>query len=738
MKKRNLAVLVATMLLGTLGGCKGKKPSISIMYDGESEQVKFAIEDIKDSITRNGHSLKESGGEYTVKFTDFDTSLGSEDYSMVVENKTISITAGGETGLMYGGLQFAQELDMEGEISVVKSKSETMYIQERGVRIRYSTDARTPSYTNQADCVRANAENTWDLDFWKDKFDTLARMRVNGITFGEINNIASMVQVPGYEDCALEDVYIYEGEYDDTYLGNATNMFRKEHMNNARLFKKMTIQEKTDFWKQVFQAAVDRGIKVGLNFMNIYTFAEDGKYGITDRRDNPTTKDYFYKALKKILAEFPQISSLSGSQGENMDYPAETQEESDKWICDTYVRAVREMCEEDPERAKTFQYGCQALANGQLTDYFLAEMNTLPCEVFASKRYNDTHLYSVTDVTDNNEYLSRLPSKVKMKYMLKADDCIHFTWANADFARELMRNVIDTPLEKEKVLGFTWGTDTYDIIGNEYEFKDEEMNGKAYIQRHWTDLSLISRSAYNPDGMSNEDWEKTFVAKYRETSADVSKKVWEVMNEAAMVFPAFLKQYQPSGTDAALLAELCWSNPTLFGFLDIKRFANSDNADPDGNTMSIAEYARAITDGQTNFEKRTPLDTIADLKQISNKVAEMIPSLKESVNPETAKELYNIVLDQETLGYLSGFYAYHIEAALMLRRYNDSQEESFRQDALSACNKSIEYFTKFADSYDARFQVERLARHGVIDVKQMLETLKKEISTIEKWKPRNY
>ena len=227
-----------------------------------------------------------------------------------------------------------------------------------------------------------------------------------------------------------------------------------------------------------------------------------------------------------------------------MDYPAETQEESDKWICDTYVRAVREMCEEDPERAKTFQYGCQALANGQLTDYFLAEMNTLPCEVFASKRYNDTHLYSVTDVTDNNEYLSRLPSKVKMKYMLKADDCIHFTWANADFARELMRNVIDTPLEKEKVLGFTWGTDTYDIIGNEYEIKDEEMNGKAYIQRHWTDLSLISRSAYNPDGMSNEDWEKTFVAKYRETSADVSKKVWEVMNEAAMVFPAFLKQYQ--------------------------------------------------------------------------------------------------------------------------------------------------------------------------------------------------
>ena len=226
MKKRNLAVFVATMLLGTLGGCKGKKPSISIMYDGESEQVKFAIEDIKDSITRNGHSLKESGGEYTVKFTDFDTSLGSEDYSMVVENKTISITAGGETGLMYGGLQFAQELDMEGEISVLKSKSEMMYIQERGVRIRYSTDARTPSYTNQADCVRANAENTWDLDFWKDKFDTLARMRVNGITFGEINNIASMVQVPGYEDCALEDVYIYEGEYDDTYLGNATNMFR--------------------------------------------------------------------------------------------------------------------------------------------------------------------------------------------------------------------------------------------------------------------------------------------------------------------------------------------------------------------------------------------------------------------------------------------------------------------------------------------------------------------------------
>ncbi len=735
--KKGVLFTAVLCTLSLLTGCGDNKKSVSINYSGNEKTAEFAIGEIKTALENNGLKYKESGGTYTLEFKDYDAAMGEEEYSLIKNGKTFEITAGGANGLMYGGLEFAELLNVNSDIDKIEDVSEKPYIRDRGIRIRFATDLRTPSYTNQADCIRNGVEDVWNLDYWKDLFDNLARMRVNRIAFSEMNTLASMVKVPGYEDCALEDVWVYDGEYDDTYLGNGTNMYRDEHLSNYHVLKKMTIEEKQDYWYSVFQSAVDHGLKVDFSCMNIYTFAENGKYGITDDRDNETTKDYFYKALKQLLTIYPQISSLTGSEGENMDYPADTLQLSDQWISDTYIKAVREICESDPERTKTFSYGCQALANGQLSDYFLNELSTLPCEVFASKRYNDTHLYSVTDVTDNNEYLSRLPSNVKMKYMLKADDCIHFTWGNVDFARELMRNIINDPLEKEKVIGYTWGTDAYNISGKEYEFNDEEMNGKNYLSRHWMTLTMITRFAYNPDSMMGDTWDNLFASHYS-SDASVAKRVFSVMNTASMLFPNVLTLFQPTGTDAAFLAELCWSNPTLFGFLGIKRFVNANNADPDGNTLSIAEYAQAIKAGTTTFTKETPLDKIANLKKIAEDVHTEIQSLKTSINESDDKALYNVVLDQEMLGYLSGFYSYHISSALNLRLYNDSLDESKKTLATDDTNKAIEYFTSFATLYKSRFKVERLARHGLIDPMEMLSDLKKDLSTISKWKVIKY
>ena len=602
-------------------------------------------------------------------------------------------------------------------------------------------DLRTPTYTNQADSCRNNAENTWDINYWKELIDTMARMRYSAMNFETVNGLASMISVPGYEQCALDDIWIYTGEYDDTYLGNCTNMYQPHHSDpaNYRVLKKMSIDEKTKFWYDVFQYAVDRGIKVSYQCMNIYTFAEDGKYGIDDDRANATTKDYFYKGYKTLLEKFPQISKINASQSENMDYPAETINESDQWMYDVYGRAIKEVCLENPERAKNMIYGCSGLANTMLSDYFLNLVKDFPCQIEISKRYNDTHLYACTNVSDNEEYLTKILPGYKMMYRLRNEDAYHLTWGDPDFARDFCRNMKDTDLEKEKVRGFGFGIDGYHVQGKEYEFKDEELNGKYYYDRHWVNYTMFSRFAYNPDGMTNEYWYKLYKSHYKNIPDANVENAWKAMNEGAKAVPQVLQLHQPAGTDAAFLAELCWSNPTLFGFLDIKRFVNSDLADPDGDVMSIVQYVKAFESGKTSgFDKRTPLDVVARLREIDKNVKNFLELARKGFDPKTNKIFHSQLLDQECFADMAAFYADHIEAAVNLRLYNDTHDESYKTKALTLAEHSVETWTTYATLWDSRFKVERIARHGVIDPIAMIEAVKKDIKTINNWAFKTY
>ena len=133
----------------------------------------------------------------------------------------------------------------------MQSQSESPYLLDRGFRLNPHLDLRTPSYTANGDATRNNQENVWDLDFWDGLFSMMSKLRYNMFEFSETCTLPSMLEVPGYEDCALDDVYYYTGEYDDSYYGNSTNMFRNEHLNegNYYVFKKMTIQEKTKHWQ---------------------------------------------------------------------------------------------------------------------------------------------------------------------------------------------------------------------------------------------------------------------------------------------------------------------------------------------------------------------------------------------------------------------------------------------------------------------------------------------------------
>ena len=188
------------------------------------------------------------------------------------------------------------------------------YIARRGIKFNIPLDARTPSYSDAGDAAQQNIPEMWSMDFWREFLDEMARHRFNVLTLWNLHPFPSMVKVPEYPDVALADVMRTTVKFDSSYSLSAKDMVRPAHLANLETLKKMTIEEKIEFWREVMQYAHDRGIEVYLFTWNIFVWGAEGKYGITSDQDNPTTIDYFRKSVRETLADLSACWPVSASR----------------------------------------------------------------------------------------------------------------------------------------------------------------------------------------------------------------------------------------------------------------------------------------------------------------------------------------------------------------------------------------------------------------------------------------
>ena len=114
--KKKLSFIVASLLLGALSSCK-KTASVSIQYDGNEKSVQFAIEEIKTSLKQNKLKYVNSGGDYQIIINNSTEDIAKEGYKIKVENNTINVLSNDSTGLMYGGLQLAENISLNKSIT---------------------------------------------------------------------------------------------------------------------------------------------------------------------------------------------------------------------------------------------------------------------------------------------------------------------------------------------------------------------------------------------------------------------------------------------------------------------------------------------------------------------------------------------------------------------------------------------------------------------------------------------
>ena len=179
----------------------------------------------------------------------------------------------------------------------------------------------------------------------------------------------SLVQVPGYEDIALQ------GVMDE----------------NNEIINNWSIKRKIEFWNEVLELAYDRGIEVWPVVWNVeLQGTEDNQYGINKEKGNPVTIDYLRKSVKQLLLTYPRLAGIGVTAGERMkEY---TDSEKEQWVWDTYGMGVMDVKELQPDRNIRFVH------RHWLTDWdeIGSRFSQLPDGFEMALKYAQARLYSST------------------------------------------------------------------------------------------------------------------------------------------------------------------------------------------------------------------------------------------------------------------------------------------------------------------------------------------------------
>ena len=116
-----------------------------------------------------------------------------------------AVLAGDANGAMYGSLDIAEAIKL-GALDNIKNCDKTPFIENRGIKFNIPLDLRTPTYSDQNDASQQNIPEMWNMDFWKEFLDEMARNRYNLISLWSLHPFPSIVKVPEFPDVALNDV----------------------------------------------------------------------------------------------------------------------------------------------------------------------------------------------------------------------------------------------------------------------------------------------------------------------------------------------------------------------------------------------------------------------------------------------------------------------------------------------------------------------------------------------------
>lgn len=656
--------------------CTGGRDQLTICILDDLDQIDFALDEIRDAVTSQGLELlvtDRQGADIVISVEAEDENLRSEGFKILQEGTGWKVLGKDAAGAMYGGLELAEQIRVYGWEGV-RETLQNPYMELRGTKFNIPLDARTPSYTDVCDAAQKNIPEMWSMDFWTGYIDNLARYRYNYVSLWNLHPFPSMVQVPCYEDVALDDVHRSTVEWEEYYDLDGVGFTDPEILANPEIVKKISMDQKISFWKEVMAYAKSRNIDFYIVTWNIFTGGAHGKSGITDDIDNDITRDYFRKTVKQMFLTYPDLAGIGLTTGENMKN--ESFEDKEEWAFDTYARGILDAAEAMPDRKFTFIHRQHQTGALDIADKFMPLVNHERIEFLFSFKYAKAHVMSSTRQPYHEEFVKEIAG-MKTIWTLRNDDVYQYRWGAPDYVREFMKNI---PVDVSR--GYYYGSDQW-IWGREFLMKEPESPRQLEIVKHWYHWMMWGRLGYNPE-LDNKRFIAILQNRFPEVDGTALFKAWQ---SASMIYPV-TTGFHWGPLDFQWYIEGCKSRPGYAqnetGFHDVNRFINLPPHVYSG-FQSIPDYVTMVLQGKST-ELHDPLQVALRLAKLSEDALETL----ELMDPGSNRELEVTMHDIRTMALLGMYYSLKIEGSTKVALYRATGNKLFQTEAVAILERALE------------------------------------------------
>ena len=677
-----LSLLLLILIVFSACSSSGKK--INISADATIPQIAFALDELHSALEKRGIEALQGGTENAdiiISIQADNALLKEEGFSITRESGLIHVTGADAAGAMYGGLELAEQVSLYG-LDSVKGLTQNPYMERRGTKFNIPLDVRTPSYTDPCDAAQENIPEMWSMDFWMEYIDNLARYRYNYISLWNLHPFPSMVRVPGYEDVALDDVHRSTIEWEEYYSGTGMKFCEPEILANPEIVKKITMDEKIKFWKEVMAYGKSRNVDFYVVTWNIFDYGVQGKYGIDDRAENPVTTDYFRKSVKQMFVSYPDLAGIGLTTGENMyDYDFEEKEE---WAYSTYAQGVLDAAEEMPDRKFTFIHRQHMAGALDIAAKFKPLVDHPNIEFLFSFKYAKAHVMSATTQPYHENFVKEIEG-MKTIWTLRNDDNYMYLWGAPDFVREFIQNI---PHEVSR--GFYYGSDQW-VWGREFLMKDPESPRQIEIVKHWYHWMMWGRLGYDPE-ISNERFAGILEDHFPGIAGTTLLGAWQ---DASMIYP-ITTGFHWGPLDFQWYIEACKSRPGYAqnetGFHDVNRFINLPPHDSSG-FQSIPDFVEMEFEGGES-ELLSPFEVSAKLHEHADRALDALASMDAGDQRELAFTLHDI----QTMALLGKYYAHKIAGSAFVALYRESKDKEYQEKAVAELTSGLEFWKQYTAS----------------------------------------
>lgn len=660
---------------------------------------------------------------YTIQFVKETGLFEPEAFKIKKESKSlITITASDNNGLMYGGLELSEYLKIGEKLSDLTEIVQKPYIKKRGIKYNIPLDARTNTFDDSGDAAQNNIINMWDFSFWTQYFDNLARNRYNMISFWNAHPFSSMVKLEDYPDVAFDNVCGTTIKPSDKGRNwTVPELANSKIVKNLKVLKKMTIEEKIVFWQKVMAYAKSRGIDVYFITWNICLNGaalpgsneevgdRKGKYGISNDFRNEISKDYLRKSVKQFIKNYPDLTGIGVTAGENMRTPM-TDDDKERWLWETYGEGIMDAKKELPNRKVKFIHRFWWTDMKKVAKYWGA----YPDQFDMSFKYAKARLYSSPEQPFYKPFLEWMgETKMKSWWNLRNDDIFIHRWGDPTYVSRFIKN-----MPYEQTAGFHMGSDGY-AWGRDFISKTPSVPRQLEIEKHWFKFMLWGRLGYNPE-IAEQRFVKIIGTKYPEVNSELFYKTWKTASE---IIPQ-VNTFHWRDWDYMWQVEACmeiWND-----LRSVDAFRTNPTMEGSG-ILNPRDFVIAKLAKKT-ITSKTPLDIATNLQSVS---VASIRGANELLKSHLSKEAEATVLDMKSMGYLGTYYVNKIKAAVALEYFKNSGAVSDKLNAEQCLEAAVKCWENYRNINVNRSYGQNFSRLRTFDWNKQLQHVVKEVEMVK-------